>query len=566
MPAVSVAAPTTAENPPLDVVLLMDSSGSMKKTDPKELRKPAAKLFLSLLGAEDRASVVSFSDKGYPVAFLTGVKGKANEKKLFAAVDKISTKGVYTNLHGAVEAALRVFNRNPLPNRKRTIVLMTDGKMDVGASEKNTQLSKALREDLLPQLKDKNIELHTIAFTDQSDQRFLEKIAVDSGGKFNLAKNDKALHDVYTDIFEQNKQPNMLPFDGEKFTIDKAIKEVTIVGSKDSEDTQLSLLTPSGKIFSAKEKPEAIKWYTSQNFDLITINAPDAGEWQIKASTGKNKAYIITDLKFQLTLEPQELAIGEGLMINAWLEDKGEIINKPSVLTDLAMELQVSTPDGETHVLELEPTAMENDPNTASGIYMSHIALPSEGRYQIQVTASAATFSRERTSSANVIDPRKLETTATPEATEEVEEEPAAPVEPEPTVTTSDAEVPAVTPSIEPPIAPVIDPLADMRDTPIVAEDQANEHVEPAVADSTADAKSESKNEKPKAENKKPETDKSKQKGGNLLKAMLIFFGINGVLALIGGIAFVLWRRKNKKAANTETENEPAEAEEKKAA
>ena len=33
---------------PLDVVLVMDSSGSMKHTDPRELRKPAAKLLISL--------------------------------------------------------------------------------------------------------------------------------------------------------------------------------------------------------------------------------------------------------------------------------------------------------------------------------------------------------------------------------------------------------------------------------------------------------------------------------------------------------------------------------------
>jgi hypothetical protein len=37
----------------MDVVLVMDSSGSMKKTDPLSLRIPAAKLFVSLLDKDD---------------------------------------------------------------------------------------------------------------------------------------------------------------------------------------------------------------------------------------------------------------------------------------------------------------------------------------------------------------------------------------------------------------------------------------------------------------------------------------------------------------------------------
>ncbi|MFQ3574501.1 MAG: VWA domain-containing protein, partial [Thermodesulfovibrionales bacterium] len=44
------------------IVLLIDSSGSMKKTDPKSYRKPAAKLFVSLIGEEYKIAVLSFGD------------------------------------------------------------------------------------------------------------------------------------------------------------------------------------------------------------------------------------------------------------------------------------------------------------------------------------------------------------------------------------------------------------------------------------------------------------------------------------------------------------------------
>ena len=544
---------------PLDVVLVMDSSGSMKRTDPQDLRKPAAKLFISLLDDKDRASVVSFSDKGYPVAFFTPVKGKQNEEKLFAAVDRISNKGVYTNLLGAVEGAMRVINRNPLPNRKQIIVLMTDGKMDLGNDTNNNANSEKLFNELVPQLKKQNIELHTIAFTDESDKAYLEKIALGTGGKFNLAQNNKQLHDVYTAIFEQNKQPNMLPFNGEKFTVDSAIKEVTIVGSKETEDVVLSLQNPNGEIYTAKNKPEAMKWFTAQAFDLITITNPKAGEWQIKASNGKNKAYVITDLKFQLQVEPQEVAIGEGLMINAWLEDKGERINKPSVLSNLTMELRVHTPEGETHVLDMQPQTSDGAGAELSGVYMSHIALPADGRYQIEVVANGSTFSRARNSLVNVFDPAKQQ--------QPVAETPITEAHTSPSI---EPAMPVIGPAIDPPIAAAH--IESKTEPPTSAEEPITDHAQsqeiahpeepplkqesPPIEDLTA-AVTDHKSEKPaktKLHNEtkqEPAADAKEDHGPNLVKALVIFLIINSVFALIGGIAYFIYRMKKKKAAKS---------------
>ena len=566
---------------PLDVVLVMDSSGSMKHTDPRELRKPAAKLLISLLGDDDRASVVSFSDQGYPVAFLTPVKGKANEAKLFAAVDRISNKGVYTNLLGAVEGAMRVIRRDPLPDRKTIVVLMTDGKMDLGDSVKNQSKSETLINDLIPQLKNLNIELHTIAFTDQSDKAYLQQLAQSTGGKFNLAQTDKQLHDVYTSIFEQNKQPNMLPFDGEKFSIDNAIKEVTIVGSKDSEDVVLSLLAPDGAVISAANKPDSIKWFTAQAFDLITIQNPQPGQWQIKSSNGKNKAYIITDLKFQLKVEPPEVAIGEGLMISAWLEDKGKTIAKPSILSTVNMALRVHTPEGDVHELDMKAQTKEDASGELSGVYLNYIALPAAGRYQVEVLAKSSTFSRVRNSLVNVFDPAitaKAETPS-PEQTHTDLNPPLPDMEPaiEPPITAmSHEEVHASTPTQTPPPAmpapqahpPTAEPSAaehhDEESTssaPIAtagAHQNTNHNAEPKAEDTsvahqsletTKSPESPEKPDKP-VHNADDHQDAPAKQGPNLMKALGIFLIINGIFALFGGIAYFVYRMKKKKAAN----------------
>ena len=79
----------------VDAVLLIDSSGSMAKNDPDKLRVPAAKLFMSLLGEEDRLGLISFSDNGYPVLHLTAPGPKTNAR-ILASADRVSSIPICT--------------------------------------------------------------------------------------------------------------------------------------------------------------------------------------------------------------------------------------------------------------------------------------------------------------------------------------------------------------------------------------------------------------------------------------------------------------------------------------
>jgi len=119
----------------VDAVLLMDSSGSMAKNDPDKLRVPAAKMFMSLLVEKDRIGLISFSDNGYPVLHLTN-PGPEHNARILAAADKVSSRGVYTNLHAALEKGLAMLEKEGQPGQEKMLVLMSDGKMDVGDTDK----------------------------------------------------------------------------------------------------------------------------------------------------------------------------------------------------------------------------------------------------------------------------------------------------------------------------------------------------------------------------------------------------------------------------------------------
>ncbi|MCF6218626.1 MAG: VWA domain-containing protein [Gammaproteobacteria bacterium] len=389
----------------LDIVLVMDSSGSMKKNDPNDLRKPAAKLLISLLGKDDRASIVSFSDDGYPVAYLTGTHSASNNDLLFKAVEKISNKGAYTNLAGAIKAATRVYEQAWDSQRKHVVVLMSDGKVDLASAVEDEKATAELITKLLPVLKEKQIQVYTIAFTDNSDMRLLQGIANLTDGHFNIARTDKDLHQVFASIFEQSKEPDILPMRSGRFSVDHNVREMTIIANKASLDTRVSLTLPSGRVLESDRAPADIKWLVSDQFDLITIQNPEPGEWAMLPEGEANRAYIITDLKMALHVLPEQPQRGDRLEFNIWLEDDGHLLSKQEVLSALRVDLVENLPSGHSQRIALQGDRAAN--GTLSGYYRSDILLNEYGRYRIEVTASTGTFDRVKSKVIDLTPPMK---------------------------------------------------------------------------------------------------------------------------------------------------------------
>jgi Mg-chelatase subunit ChlD len=143
---------------PLDTVVVMDSSGSMKKTDPQELRKPAAKLLITLLGEQDRVSVMSFSDNAYPITYLTRLDQEKDRERSLQATDRISSKGIYTNIYAAIERAIRMLEQSDSLQREPIIVLMSDGRMDVGDAARSAELRSKIMDELVPRLQQQDLQ------------------------------------------------------------------------------------------------------------------------------------------------------------------------------------------------------------------------------------------------------------------------------------------------------------------------------------------------------------------------------------------------------------------------
>jgi len=380
----------TAEKKNMDVALVMDSTGSMKKSDPLFLRIPAAKLFISLLDQHDRVSVVSFTDSAEILGSSLMLDSKSGKDTLSRAVDKITSTGLHTNLYEALKRGIEVLGEEKRPGNEKIIVFMSDGIMDTGDPEKDKALIEKLETDLTTMLIDYGIKVYAIAFTGQSDTQLLERLSKQSGGFYNRAATDKDLHIVFESIFESLKAPDMLPMSANGFLIDKSIEEVTIVATKDSPDTTIKLSAPDGEKYSFENKPPDTGWFISSNFDMMTIKKPAAGKWNILFSTGtNNKAYVITNLSLQTNFNEVYPLFGQNLDIKIWLEREGKPIREEEVLEKITFSIELSNPDGKT--IRLQPF------NKKDGYFERRIELYKAGNYTLKFVADGKTFQREKT-------------------------------------------------------------------------------------------------------------------------------------------------------------------------
>ena len=421
------------DKPPLDAVVVMDSSGSMKKTDPRELRKPAGKLFINLLGDRDRLSVMSFSDNAYPITFLTPLDSDQNIQRALNATDRVSSKGVYTNIYAALARSIKILSNDQRAPRDPIVVLMSDGKMDLGDAQRNEALKQRIIDELLPQLKALGIKVYTIAFTDSSDQTLLQEIADATDGRYALAADDASLHKVFAQIFEQSKQPDMLPLTENEFIVDPSIREITIIANKKTEQSQIYLQTPDGERINSTFKSDRIKWFVSSSFDMITISNPQEGAWKILFSDDDNRAYIVADVKLRTLFEYNTQSYVPELTIKTWFEKDAEVIKQDELLASMEISLEIEHPDGQVENLPVE-SANED------GMFITLFKPTMDGIYAATVIARSKTFQRQQFFSFRAAIPKNPPPEPEPPAPPEAEapsveapaEAPPAEVEPEP--------------------------------------------------------------------------------------------------------------------------------------
>ncbi len=114
-----------------DFVLVIDESGSMKKNDPYNLRKDAAKLFVYLAETLNKGNRVLISGFGQTTnIYLPLTEISSNEDEISSAIDKIQSSQALTDMKGALEKIKQELDFRT--DKKKTVVIfLTDGSLTI---------------------------------------------------------------------------------------------------------------------------------------------------------------------------------------------------------------------------------------------------------------------------------------------------------------------------------------------------------------------------------------------------------------------------------------------------
>ena len=178
-----------ATDAPISLVLLLDTSGSM--TGPGiTAAKTAASNFIAGLNPEDRVAVATFDNTVTTIIdFTTDHNAARNELSLLDA-----TRGAGTCLYDAAYQAVQM--TATVPSGRRAVVLFTDG---VDETPSGGTCSIHTADDVINLATESGTRapLYTLGMGSKVDQKNLQRLAQDTGGRFFYSPDSNQLDAIF---------------------------------------------------------------------------------------------------------------------------------------------------------------------------------------------------------------------------------------------------------------------------------------------------------------------------------------------------------------------------------
>lgn len=387
-----------------DSRVLIDVSGSMKQTDPGNLRVPALKLLINLAKDQSRFGVWSFGQQVSNLVPSGTVSGEW-KKTATRAADAIHSRGLFTNIGAALEAATQG-QTSPDPGWERNIVLLSDGMVDISKDPAVNAKEKArILDVLIPKLRAAGFHVHTVALSDNADQAFLKTLAMQTSGTFTLARTADDLLKAFVSTSDTVNLPEQVPLDGDQFSIDESVREFTLLVFRKSGGKATSLKAPDGQEYSQAKPSRNLNWFADTHYDLITVYNPQPGRWQVLGDLDPaNRVTVVSDLEVEMQGLPDSIREGEKATMTMFLSEKGRAITNPRFLELMDITFSQETDKGEKFEGKLSQDRNGKPNIPADGIYSAMLGRTlTQGEHHFTVLVDGKTFKRKLTRTVRVV-------------------------------------------------------------------------------------------------------------------------------------------------------------------
>ncbi|WP_458525086.1 VWA domain-containing protein [Onishia taeanensis] len=381
-----------------DVRVIFDVSGSMRDNDPERLSASALELLASLLPSGSRGGLWTFGERVENPLPVGPVDRRWREQARSLAPRLVDYQQ-YTDIEAAIREA------SEAPGGKRHLVLLTDGVIDLAPAGGNkpardARSRRVLLDALAPELGERGMTIHAIAFSPQADLALVERLAQSSQGLAALAQTPEDLLRGFLDIFERIFPTDQVPLGDNRFPIDPEVESFSALLFHEPQVAPPVLVGPDGRRYTPENLPAGASWQRQPRFDLITVPSPAQGEWRIDGQLEPDsRVSVVSPLVLQTTDLPATLYQGFDLPLEAWLEREDGAPLAPGARQDMRVTVELQALDG---AVLAESPLIQASPD--SDRFSGDLPAPSlTGNARLVIDAEGARVHRQRVQAVNVL-------------------------------------------------------------------------------------------------------------------------------------------------------------------
>jgi Ca-activated chloride channel family protein len=195
--AANIESPGMEEQQPVDLVVVLDRSGSMRGQKIRDARMAVISL-LERLGGQDRMSIITYSDGIEILSPLVHLNDSRRER-LSTIVQRIQAGGG-TYLSGGLESSIATLKQIPTDGRQRKIILISDGLANHGITHPTALGAMAA------QATEYNLAISSIGVGYDFNEIVMTSIADHGSGNYYFLENPRAIAQVFKTEFEKTRK------------------------------------------------------------------------------------------------------------------------------------------------------------------------------------------------------------------------------------------------------------------------------------------------------------------------------------------------------------------------
>lgn len=143
------------------------------------------------------------------------------------------------------------------------------------------------------------------------------------------------------DYTNNGKATNEIPYFDNRFRIDAQLEEIILIFYRKAGAAPIILVRPDGsKININNYPPKQIEWFDDLTFDMIKIKKPMPGPWQAVGNILPNsKIMVVSDIRLEAEPLPEVILAGETLKIEAKLYNSSSAIEQSAFRSVVSLDV-----------------------------------------------------------------------------------------------------------------------------------------------------------------------------------------------------------------------------------